>query len=72
MTDNKRTFSQRGDDYLIEAQRLCAETRLPAGAYCQRKQSMGLDAGQPCGQFDSHAEKAIRLILGEQEDAEKE
>lgn len=25
MTDHKRTYSQRGDDYLLEAQRLCTE-----------------------------------------------
>ena len=34
MTDNKRTYSQRGDDYLIEAQRLCAEDRPKAPVVC--------------------------------------
>ena len=35
MTNNKRTFSQRGDDYLLEAQRLCAEDKpAPRCPYC--------------------------------------
>lgn len=38
MTDHKRTFSQRGDDYLLEAQRLCAEDKpAPRCPYCGHK-----------------------------------
>lgn len=34
MTDHKRTYSQRGDDYLIEAQRLCAEDKPKPPVVC--------------------------------------
>lgn len=34
MTDHKRTYSQRGDDYLIEAQRLCAEDKPNLPVLC--------------------------------------
>lgn len=34
MTDHKRTYSQRGDDYLIEAQRLCAEDKPKPPVLC--------------------------------------
>lgn len=34
MTDNRRTYSQRGDDYLIEAQRLCAEDKPKPPVMC--------------------------------------
>ena len=34
-TDHKRTYSQRGDDYLIEAQRVCGEDKpAPLCPYC--------------------------------------
>lgn len=40
MTDHKRTYSQRGDDYLLEAQRVCGEDKrgqdkpTPRCPYC--------------------------------------
>ena len=34
MTDHKRTYSQRGDDYLIEAQRLRAEDKPKPPVMC--------------------------------------
>lgn len=34
MTDHKRIYSQRGDDYLIEAQRVCAEDRPKPPVVC--------------------------------------
>lgn len=40
MTDHKRTYSQRGDDYLLEAQRVCGEDKrgqdkpAPRCPYC--------------------------------------
>lgn len=34
MTDHNRTYSQRGDDYLIEAQRVCAEDRPKPPVLC--------------------------------------
>ena len=34
MADHKRTYSQRGDDYLIEAQRLCAEDKPKPPVMC--------------------------------------
>ena len=38
MTDHKRTYSQRGDDYLIEAQRVCGEDKpAPRCPYCGEK-----------------------------------
>lgn len=43
MTDHKRTYSQRGDDYLLEAQRVCGEDKreqdkpAPRCPYCGGK-----------------------------------
>ena len=35
MTDHKRTYSQRGDDYLLEAQRVCEKEKpAPCCPYC--------------------------------------
>ena len=34
MTDYKRTYSQRGDDYLLEAQRVCRKGNAPRCPYC--------------------------------------
>lgn len=34
MTDHKRTYSQRGDDYLLEAHRVCAEDRPKPPVVC--------------------------------------
>lgn len=34
MTEHKRTYSQRGDDYLIEAQRVCAEDKPKPPVMC--------------------------------------
>lgn len=34
MADHKRTYSQRGDDYLIEAQKVCAEDKPKPPVVC--------------------------------------
>lgn len=34
MTDHKRTYYQRGDDYLLEAQRVCGEDKTVQAPIC--------------------------------------
>lgn len=53
MTDHMRTYSQRGDDYLIEAQRVCGEDKreydkpAPRCPYCGGKMEKQ-DYGRVC------------------------
>ena len=37
MTDHKRTYYQRGDDYLLEAQRVCGEDKEGAAILAGRR-----------------------------------
>ena len=82
MTDHKRTYSQRGDDYLLEAQRVCGEDKrgqdkpAPRCPYCGK--GMEIDTFENylgwCGQAVCKACKSrgvLKRYHAEQAEAEQ-